>query len=640
MRKAFLKSLAEKQPLALLVLSEEASINFANRAAEELTGFTFREILGRAITDLILPEDRFRFTKMFTALLDNPGDIISVYFCIRRRQGPPRRVRATAKNLLRDPSIRGVVVHLAETVSGTESDACLDHGEEKFRLIVEQSPIGMAIFRDDRPVYFNQGLVEITGYPPEEIASFSPGEYAKIVHPDDRSWVREQLRPEQPGGDPRPEFYTMRILHRSGKQRLVEFYSKPLNLGGKPGNLVVMNDVTEREKSLRTLKRISRLFLDLGADDEKNISLILENGRELLGIPFALYLRTENRRLTWRSLPADAFPSCFDPGEEAIFRRLLSRDNEEPLIVDELSGEPTGRGCMLESLGFRSLLGYSVAVEGKVVAAVCFLDTEPHIFESEEIEAAGMLSRVLAIEEERLFRQRSLRDFIDIISHEIRHPMTILRGYAQTLKESGHRLEEHMREEVLNSIISATDRMENLLSELVDITRIDRAQLTVVKREFALRPLLDRAVEEMSLRFPENRFSLSAPLDITVYGDPGRLLEVLVILMENAVLYSPPGSPVEVELAVDDFEVVISVLDRGMGVPPEERTRIFERFYQVEDVSHHSTPGIGLGLSIAREIVEGHGGRIWCAEREGGGSVFRFTLPVISGEQDTAHEPG
>ena len=99
-----------------------------------------------------------------------------------------------------------------------------------------------------------------------------------------------------------------------------------------------------------------------------------------------------------------------------------------------------------------------------------------------------------------------------------------------------------------------------------------------------------------------------------------------MILVDNAMKFSPEGAPVTVEVSKEGSELVFSVLDRGIGIPPEKVGEIFDRFFQVEDVQHHSKPGLGLGLYIAKEIVDAHGGRIWCEPREGGGTAFRFTL--------------
>jgi two-component system sensor histidine kinase KdpD len=109
--------------------------------------------------------------------------------------------------------------------------------------------------------------------------------------------------------------------------------------------------------------------------------------------------------------------------------------------------------------------------------------------------------------------------------------------------------------------------------------------------------------------------------------DRVRLIAVLDQLLENADKYSPEAVPVLVTLESGPDGPLVSVLDRGPGIPEPDRERVFGRFYQVEDALHHTKPGMGLGLYIARRIVDAHGGRIWCEPRAGGGSAFRFSIP-------------
>jgi two-component system sensor histidine kinase KdpD len=132
----------------------------------------------------------------------------------------------------------------------------------------------------------------------------------------------------------------------------------------------------------------------------------------------------------------------------------------------------------------------------------------------------------------------------------------------------------------------------------------------------------------MHSRAGEERFNLEiAPELGTLRVDPVKLAQLLVILLDNAVKFSPPESPIDIEASVYDGDLLVSVKDRGSGIPMTETRKVFERFYQLEDALHHSSQGIGLGLYIAKKIVEAHGGEIWCELREGGGSVFSFILP-------------
>jgi two-component system sensor histidine kinase KdpD len=116
--------------------------------------------------------------------------------------------------------------------------------------------------------------------------------------------------------------------------------------------------------------------------------------------------------------------------------------------------------------------------------------------------------------------------------------------------------------------------------------------------------------------------------------------QVLTNLIENATHYTPPGSPIEISTRVEGDEIVVSVADRGPGIPPDDLTRIFDKFYRVKNIQTKlpSAPGSGLGLAVSRGMVEAHGGRIWAENRPGGGAIFRFTLPVEETEGVMLHE--
>lgn len=224
-----------------------------------------------------------------------------------------------------------------------------------------------------------------------------------------------------------------------------------------------------------------------------------------------------------------------------------------------------------------------------------------------------------------------LRDFLSIASHELRHPITLIRGYASILREMAEEgakaedLAEH-----LQPIIESSVRLSHLAEELLEVSRIEQRRLVPAVRVQQLVPLVERAVEEITARMDwPVRLHGQAP-DIRVEADGEGITRLLVILLENAVDFSPAGEPVEVRVGDLTGKARIEVMDRGPGISEEHRQRVFERFYQVEEVRHHSRSGLGLGLYIAKNIVEGHGGRIWCEPREGGGTIFTVELPAVS----------
>ena len=264
----------------------------------------------------------------------------------------------------------------------------------------------------------------------------------------------------------------------------------------------------------------------------------------------------------------------------------------------------------------------------------------------EEMFALGNMARVpgtdnvvislVDITRERIYertleeRTKQLRDFLSIASHELRHPITLIKGYLELLAEELG--EEEPSESVLLSlrrVQTSTDRLTLLGDELMDASRIEQGSFLLMKTRLNFEELVEHAVREMEMRDIDITFEARLSGDRReIEADREKVYRLLVILLENAAKFSPPRGLVEVEVEDKGGEKVVSVFDRGIGVPDNERLKIFDRFYQVEDVLHHSI-GMGLGLYIATEIVETHGGRIWCNPRPGGGSIFGFSIPYL-----------
>ncbi len=366
--------------------------------------------------------------------------------------------------------------------------------------------------------------------------------------------------------------------------------------------------------------------MDLIANMEK----IIETCRDVLGGSMAAYSRMEKGRFSIlnTSTGEDSLIITEHP-DDYITYGLISSGTGEPWVIGDLGSTPWGDSDpLVRRYGFRSFAGYPVRGSEGNIGCICLFDTESREFPHDQLELLGTMARALSVEEERLAHEQSLKDFIDVASHELRHPITLMKGYALTLRDYGDRLPKEASTEYLSIIGQGADRLDMLIKELLDVSRIERGRFAMNRREVRLEPLLERAVGEMRGKGVSDRFYVSIPQELSPrYVDSEKLVRVMVVLLDNAVIHTQEVSPVQVHAEEREGEVWVSVMDRGVGVPEKDRERIFERFYQVEDALHHSAPGMGLGLYIAREIVEAHGGRMWYEPREGGGSVFRFTLP-------------
>jgi signal transduction histidine kinase len=228
---------------------------------------------------------------------------------------------------------------------------------------------------------------------------------------------------------------------------------------------------------------------------------------------------------------------------------------------------------------------------------------------------------------------RLKEEFIRVVAHELKTPITIMKGYAAVLNETlGSKLApEHVR--MLDAIDRNADRLNRLLCELLDAQQIELGSLELVEAPMDLAPLLRDVVDRMDTKVsPKHRVRLTAAPSLSLVADAERLREVMRILLDNAVRYSPAGGDIEVSLAQVDGSAQVSVRDHGVGIPPERCGRIFQRFYRAHTGTPHDYGGTGLGLYVARSIVECHGGSISFESDESSGTTFTFRVPM-----DRAH---
>lgn len=627
-RGEFFRLLTENAFDLVAVLRPDGRLDYLSAAVEFNLGYLPEELVGEQVLDYIHEEDRPAVAEMIAVGFATPGFTGTIRFRFRHRRGGWRTLEAFARNLLDHPLIRGAVVNVRDITEELEAQRALRESEEKFRSLVENSPDTILVLDRDLRISFISPVAEkLLGYRPEELQGKSMME---IVAPEAillaSSWLSEVLG--DPGTEQEGEFA---LLRRDGTRRLAQLKaSTGLQLPAEGSILVNIHDVTELRKAERRLRDMVAVFQELGTDVIGNMETIIRGAKGLTGASLAAYCRLEGGRFSVLSTApgAEGFRVTRE-GSDYAAHLLIAGNRSEPLVIEDVDSDPRARDDPLaREHGMSSFLGYPVRIGGRTMGCLCVYHREPHRYRPLEVEALGVFSRVLANEEERLAHEQSLKNLVDVAAHELRHPVTLMKGYALTLRDYGERLKDADRREYLEIINRGADRLDALIKDLLDVSRIERGRFVLKRREQPLEPLLERAVREISDK------GAAHPLHLEVRGtlpskavDGEKIVRVVVILLDNAVAHSPSHFPVEVQAEEVDGEVRISVLDRGVGVPEDKRELIFERFYQVEDAMHHPTRGMGLGLYIAREIVEAHGGRIWHEHRRGGGSTFRFTIP-------------
>jgi two-component system, OmpR family, sensor kinase len=266
---------------------------------------------------------------------------------------------------------------------------------------------------------------------------------------------------------------------------------------------------------------------------------------------------------------------------------------------------------------------------------------EPDDPRTEVGQLGGALNAMLAEIErafaERLAAEERLRQFVADASHELRTPVTSIRGYAELFRRGAGDRPDDLAS-VMRRIEQEGKRMGELVEELLLLARLDQG-VPLEREPVDLSAVVDAAVDAARAADPKRPIDVDAQRPLIVVGAESRLRHVVDNLLTNARVHTPTGTPVHLRLAAEDDEVVLEVADEGPGVPAEEADRIFARFYRTDRARTRSQGGVGLGLAIVRSVVEAHGGEVVYRARPRGGSVFRVVLPLAGAADSDGARP-
>ena len=264
------------------------------------------------------------------------------------------------------------------------------------------------------------------------------------------------------------------------------------------------------------------------------------------------------------------------------------------------------------------------------IGCILFLREHSKTFSQKELVFFNKVVKLLGVfsYQVRILRQnqeKHVSNLVSLLSHELRTPLTCIKGYVTTLFGAHDAWGSENRYEFLRIIDSETDRMNKLIDELLESTMIESGLLSVAKEPVLLEKIISKSVNDANLKSVKHRFILDVSANLPIIeADPVRIRQVMENLLDNAIRYSPAGGLIVVNCSQKSNEIKITVADEGIGIAPEHLNRLFEKYYRIKS----DIAGTGLGLPIACEIVEKHGGRIWARSTLNKGSTFSFTLPL------------
>jgi len=294
--------------------------------------------------------------------------------------------------------------------------------------------------------------------------------------------------------------------------------------------------------------------------------------------------------------------------------------------------------------GLRSQIAVPMVLKRRVVGVVDLGSPHPNAYSvgDERLLVALANHAALAVDNLHLLEEtrkvatlreldRLKTELLSTVSHELRTPLGSIKGYATTLLTHEHKLKRDERREFLEIIDSEADRLRELIENLLDMSRLEAGVLRMDRSPVHLDRVAQDVARSVQLAAPQHEVVVEWPEDAEVDADPRRIYQVMQNLLTNAVKYSPDGGRIRLAGAFDRRELTVSVADQGLGMPPGELDRVFERFHRVGGEVAQRIGGTGLGLAICKGLVDAHGGRIWAeSDGEGKGSTFHFTLPLAA----------
>ena len=303
----------------------------------------------------------------------------------------------------------------------------------------------------------------------------------------------------------------------------------------------------------------------------------------------------------------------------------------EPRVINDVTQEPEHFNQVDDEIAFktRSILGVPMRAHNKVIGVLEAINKlSSGSFRDEDIGILATLASqaAIAIENARLFQQS---DFIAEMVHEIRTPLAALKASTVLLQRSD--LPKERMGDIIFTMQSETERLIRMTTEFLDLARLESGRFQLEKAAFPIEDLIRESMDVVVHQSREKsiRLILNADANYLVNGDRGKLKQVILNLLTNAIKYNRIGGAVTIYISASiqysDF-VEIAVEDTGFGITQDNLKNLFQKFFRVADTAGH-TQGTGLGLAITRHIVEAHGGKIWVVSEHGIGSTFYVTLP-------------
>jgi PAS domain S-box-containing protein len=595
-----LHTLVDALPQLVWMMHPDGSSEYGNQRWCDYTTLTFQQYQGDGWLQALHPDDAQPTLTLWRQALETGEPFETEYRLKNGQTGTYRWFLARAMPVRDDV---GQIVKWFGTCTDIEeqkqAEQKLKASEENLRVLATTVPQMVWASRPDgQHEYANQRWCDYTGLTVEHMQSnrWAP---LQCIHPEDQDGTRTLWQHALDTG----AMYEHEERFRNGQTGEYRwFLARALPVRDGTGQIVKwFGTCTDIEEQKRTEKALRQ--------SQKRIRALIDSN--IIGI---VSLEEEEEVLVEAN---DAYLRMTGYTQEDVRSRTLTRVKttppEQASIIERAIQELAERG---QHHSFETEV---VCKDGSrlsvLVGGVTFQDRPRQV-----------ISFVLDNSARKELEQRK-DAFLSMASHELRNPLTALKLQTTLLHRQLAKQGIPASVPAISSMETQINKVTRLVEELLDVSKIQAGRLEYIRESVDLDALLQDITETLQQSSPSHTIVVRGAVGTSLIGDPDRLGQVFINLLSNAIKYSPEAQTVEMDLSSSDEAVTVRVHDHGLGIPREQRDKIFDRFYRVSGPSQRAVPGLGMGLYIVAEIVKGHGGTITVDSEIGKGSTFQVTLP-------------
>ncbi len=650
----------------IIITDRDANIIWSNPAFCQLTGFDPHELLGKR--PHILRSEMYSdevYANMWKTILSGKtwkGELTN------RRKDGSLYVAELIVTPVRDDAgqICNYVAVNQDITERIQAEQALRESEFRYRQMLESSSLFIAMFDKEEITYINLAGAQLLGYEqPEQLIGKSISQFMDRDNFQELAelFIRLIENPENPSHN-----QIIRFIKPDGELRFLDLTIALLRESDPFMIQVIAQDVSERSRAQENLRKQAALAeIELAINQPREMAGVLDRVVEIATEMLAasvgasvLFVDRHTGNLLVGSSNLSPIERNQLSGKHIKQNKVSSwiLEHKQPIIIPDTRKQLPGTDMLIENSQIRAFAGVPLIIEGQAVGVLYIMDEQPRDYNKEDIEfltalanraslAIAKVEVIQSLEEAKEAAEAATQAksaFLANMSHELRTPLTAITSLSELLADSNL---NRQQTEFVHTIQSSADRLLELIGDVLDFSRLEASRFILEERKFDVRQMIDDTLNMLALRSSQKHLRISSwvskDVPAFVTGDDGRVSQILINLVSNAVKFTehgyislrvdvqPPKMEEKIQHSQDDgIFLRFSVKDTGVGIPPDRHGSLFQAFTQIDLSSSRRYGGTGLGLAISKQLVELMGGdiQLFSSGVPGEGCIFTFTVRV------------